>query len=95
MELSSNDVEHIAELAKIGMTPEEIEVMRGQLSDILVRFRALSEINTDAVDTTAHPSGVTTALRTDKVNDPQSRETTMSTVPHQENEFVRVKAVLE
>ena len=49
MELSAQEVRDIAELAKVGMSPEEIEVMRSQLSDILERFRALSEVDTDGV----------------------------------------------
>lgn len=95
MELSTKDVQDIAALAKVGMTPEEIEVMRGQLSDILDRFNTLSEVDTDGVETTAHPSGVATTLREDAAEECQSQDDTLANAPNRQGEFVRVKAVLD
>ena len=94
MELSTPDVEHIAELAKIAMTPGEIEVMRGQLSNILQQFEALGRVDTEGVETTAHPSGVASVLRQDTVEECRTREETLANVPHRQGDFVRVKAVL-
>ncbi len=95
MKLSTQDVKDIAALAKVGMSPEEIEVMRGHLSDILDRFRALSEVDTDGVETTAHPSCVVSVLREDGVEDGQAQEETLANVPNRQGEFVRIKAVLK
>jgi aspartyl-tRNA(Asn)/glutamyl-tRNA(Gln) amidotransferase subunit C len=95
MELSAQEVRDIAELAKVGMSPEEVEIMRGQLSDILERFRALSEVDTDGVETTAHPSGVASVLRDDVAEECQTQDETMANAPRRQGEFVRVRAVLE
>ena len=94
MELSTQHVEHIARLARIGMTPDEIEVFRDQLSDILDRFRVLSEVDTDLLETTAHPSGVAATLRSDVAADSQAREQTLANAPNRHGDFVRVRAVL-
>ena len=94
MELSTQHVEHIARLARIGMTPEEVEVFRGQLSDILTRFRVLSEVDTERSETTAHPSGVVAILRSDVAADSQAREQTLANAPNRHGDFVRVRAVL-
>ena len=94
MELSKQDVEHIARLARVRMTAEETEVMRGQLSDILAQFRALAEVDTGGVETTAHPSGAAGALRADLGSPSQAREQTLSNAPNRHGDFVRVRAVL-
>ncbi len=95
MELSTQHVEHIARLARIGMTPEEMEVFRDQLSDILGRFKVLSEVETDGLESTAHPSGVEAVLRPDVAAQSQTREQTLANVPNRYGDFVRVRAVLQ
>ena len=95
MELSTQHVEHIARLARIGMTPEEVEVFRDQLSDILGRFKVLSEVETEGVETTAHPSGVEAVLRLDVAAESQTREQTLANAPNRHGDFVRVRAVLQ
>jgi len=95
MDLSTHEVEQIAELAKVGMTPEEIEVMRSQMSDILDRFKALSEVDTEGVETTAHPSGVVSVLRDDVSEQGLTQSEAMSNAPRTQGEFVRVRAVLD
>ena len=44
--LTTEEVRHIALLARIGMEDDEVEEMRGQLSDILEQFEALSSVDT-------------------------------------------------
>ncbi len=77
------------------MTPEETEVMRGQLSDILGQFRALAEVDADGAETTAHPTGAAGALRPDARSEGQGREQTLANAPNRHGEFVRVRAVLQ
>ena len=77
------------------MTPEEMDVLRDQLSDILGRFKVLSEVATDGLETTAHPSGVVAALRPDVAAESQTREQTLANAPNRHGDFVRVRAVLQ
>ena len=48
--LTTEEVRHIALLARIGMEDDEVEEMRGQLSDILEQFEALSSVDTGEQD---------------------------------------------
>ena len=50
MSLSIADVEHIAELAKLALTPDEIEHYRQQLSDILEHFETLKPVSYTHLD---------------------------------------------
>ena len=88
------DLRHIARLARIGMTEADIELMRGQLSNILRHFDSL-QLDTDDVEPTGHSSDVETVLRDDTVAASIRREDALSNAPRREGDFVRVRAVLE
>ncbi len=60
MNLSNDEVKHIASLAKIGMTEEELKLIGAQLSQILEQFQSLNALDTENVETTAHPTSITT-----------------------------------
>ena len=93
--LDSEEVRHIARLARIGMTEADIELMRGQLSNILRHFDSLQELDTDDVEPTGHSSDVETVLRDDTAAASIRREDALSNAPRREGDFVRVRAVLE
>ena len=54
MSLTPEEVQHIALLARLGLTPEELERDRTQLSDILEQFQVLQEVDTEGVPPTGH-----------------------------------------
>ena len=54
MPLDRQQVEHIASLARIGLTDEEIELFRQQLSHILEQFEILDELDTAGIQPTGH-----------------------------------------
>ena len=93
--LDSDEVRHIALLARIGMTEAEVELMRGQLSNILSHFDVLQELDTDDIEPTGHSADVDTVLRDDRVAASIDREDALSNAPRREGDFVRVRAVLE
>ena len=95
MKLSNDEVKHIASLAKIGMTEEELEVIGAQLSQILEQFQSLSALDTENVETTAHPTSLNTVLRNDEIINPKADEDMLENVPKREHGFVRVRPVLE
>ncbi|MBW4439358.1 MAG: Asp-tRNA(Asn)/Glu-tRNA(Gln) amidotransferase subunit GatC [Pleurocapsa minor GSE-CHR-MK-17-07R] len=53
MELSREEVRKIAELAKLDLTEDEVDLYAGQLSHVLGYFRKLQEIDTSAIAPTA------------------------------------------
>ena len=93
--LDSEEVRDIARLARIGMTEAEVELMRGQLSNILRHFDSLQELDTDDVEPTGHSADVETVVRDDTVAASIGREEALSNAPRRDGDFVRVRAVLE
>ena len=95
MDLTIDEVRHIATLARLGMTDEELETMLQQLSDILVQFRVLEGVDTDDVEPTGHASGITSVMRPDEARESIPIEDALANTPRREDDFVRVRAVIE
>ena len=95
MPLQRSEVEHIAALARIGLTEAEIETFQGQLSDILEQFELLKGLDTSAVIPTGHAVVLDTVMRDDLPLEPLTPEEILSNAPRREGDFFRVKAVLE
>ncbi len=93
--LTTDDVRHIALLARIGMTDEEIERMRDQLSHILENFDILRQVDTEGVEPTGHSVNVTSVMREDRSRESLSREDVLANAPLVEGDRIRVRAVLE
>ncbi|MBM3935436.1 MAG: Asp-tRNA(Asn)/Glu-tRNA(Gln) amidotransferase subunit GatC [SAR202 cluster bacterium] len=95
MKLTKEEVRHISKLARVGMTDDELELMSGQLSNILEHFDVLQKANTEGVDATGHSADVNTVMRRDEPRPSLSRDEVFANAPQHEGEFVRIKAVLE
>ena len=95
MPLPRAEVEHIAALARIGLTDEEIETLRDQLGQILDQFQVLRGLDTSGVVPTGHAGSLQTVLRDDETSGCLSREDVLRNAPVTEDEFIRVKPVLE
>ena len=63
--LSRSDVEHVALLARLGLTEAELGLMEGQLNHILEQFRVLAELDTEAIPPTAQVIALENILRAD------------------------------
>jgi aspartyl-tRNA(Asn)/glutamyl-tRNA(Gln) amidotransferase subunit C len=94
MKLTTEEVRHVAALARLGMTDAELELMRDQLSHILESFDALGQVDTDGVEPTRHSVDVDSVMRDDEVRDSLPREDVLANAPSREGDFVRVRAVL-
>jgi aspartyl-tRNA(Asn)/glutamyl-tRNA(Gln) amidotransferase subunit C len=93
MHLSTADVEHIAELAKLALTPDEIEQYRRQLSDILDHFETLKQVDTSSVPPTASVLPLRTVMRADVVRPSLSTADALANAPDQADGYFRVRAV--
>ena len=93
MSLSTADVEHIAELAKLALTPGEIEHYRQQLSDILEHFETLKQVDTSTVPPTASVLPLRTVMREDVVRFSLPTEDALANAPDQVDGYFRVRAV--
>jgi len=65
--LSKKDVEHIARLAKLNLTPQEILKYQKQLSEVVSYVSELSEIDTSDIEPTSQTTGLTNVVRNDEV----------------------------
>jgi aspartyl-tRNA(Asn)/glutamyl-tRNA(Gln) amidotransferase subunit C len=65
--LSRSDVEHVAHLARLGLTAEELSLLEGQLNHILEQYAKLAELDTEAIHPTAQTIELENILRDDVV----------------------------
>ncbi|MBM3945496.1 MAG: Asp-tRNA(Asn)/Glu-tRNA(Gln) amidotransferase subunit GatC [SAR202 cluster bacterium] len=93
--LTTEEVRHIAKLARVGMTDDEVERMRGQLSNILEHFDALSRLDVTNVEPTAQSIDVSTVLRDDEARGSLPLDDVLANAPRTEGELIRVRAVIE
>ena len=96
MKLSKQQVEHVAKLARLGITEKEKEKFRKELSAILGFVEKLNEAKTEGVEPTAHITGLKNVTREDEsgMTNQESREKIMKLAPKRKNGYVKVKAIL-
>ena len=95
MTISMEDVEHIAELARLGLTDEEKARFRDQLSAILDSAARLQKIDTTGIPATASVLPLDSVLREDIVDPPQVARDLLANAVDQDADMFRVRVVLE
>ncbi|MBI2845783.1 MAG: Asp-tRNA(Asn)/Glu-tRNA(Gln) amidotransferase subunit GatC [Chloroflexi bacterium] len=95
MGIDRRQVEHIAELAKLELTPEEIEIFASQLSVILEHFRSLQEVDTGGIPPTAQVIPLRNVLRQDEVVPSLPTEDVLSNAPHKEKGYIKTPPLRE
>jgi aspartyl-tRNA(Asn)/glutamyl-tRNA(Gln) amidotransferase subunit C len=94
MALTIADVEHVAALARLGLSEEEKARMRDQLSSILGHIEALSDLDTGAISPTAQVIALSNVLRDDVERPSLPREAALQNAPRSSEGFFEVDAVL-
>ncbi len=93
------DVNHIAKLARLGITDEEEKKFEKDLSAILEFVTKLNEADTEGVEPTAHVTGATNVLREDETNllshDESVKSGILANAPEKERGYFKVRRVLE
>ena len=95
MALTRAQVEHVAELARLGLSEEELALYGQQLSEFLEYCRALQELNTSHIPPTAQVIPVQNVMRPDDPVPCLSQEEALSNAPRREGGFILVPPVLE
>ena len=95
MRLSRDDVLHIALLARLGLTDTEVERLSEQLSNILENFEVLQQLDTSSIPPTAHSVALQNVMRDDEITVSFSPSEILANAPRKDENFFRVKAVLE
>jgi aspartyl-tRNA(Asn)/glutamyl-tRNA(Gln) amidotransferase subunit C len=95
MSVSSQQVRHIAKLARIGMSDAEIEALVPELNNILGWVEQLGEVNTDGVEPLTAVIDQQLRLREDVVNDGDIRDDVLANAPEAQHGFFAVPKVIE
>ena len=81
--ITEEEVRHVANLARLGLTEEEIEKMGGQLGVILNYMEQIGELDLEEVPPTANPMNLTNVLRPDEPAGELPRESVLSPAPEE------------
>ena len=95
MKLSREEVLHIARLARVGLTKEDVDRLREQLSNILENFEILKQVDTTDVPPTAQSIPLQNVTKGDQTKPSLPQDETLANAPRKEGQYFRVKAVLE
>jgi aspartyl-tRNA(Asn)/glutamyl-tRNA(Gln) amidotransferase subunit C len=95
MSVDTDTVRHIAKLARIAMSDDELERLVPELNNILNWVEQLGEVDTDGVEplTAVIPNKL--RLREDKVTDGDCRDEILANAPRAEHGFFAVPKVIE
>jgi aspartyl-tRNA(Asn)/glutamyl-tRNA(Gln) amidotransferase subunit C len=95
MNLTPKEVDHVAVLARLGITPEERARFADQLSGVLEHFAALQALDTSGVSPTAQVQNLHNVMRDDVAQPSAPRDAILANAPRTEDGFFRVQAVLD
>lgn len=94
MKISPEDVAKIANLSRLDLPKEKLEMFAGQLGDILEYMDKLGELDTDDVEPLYSPVEHTTVLRKDTVRKDYQRDEVLSNAPKQDGQFFIVPRIV-
>ena len=92
--LSRKDVEHVAYLARLGLTGEELARLEGQLNHIVDQYTVLAQLDTDHIPPTAQTIEVENILREDAAKPGLSTEEALSNAPARSGDYFVVPPIL-
>jgi aspartyl-tRNA(Asn)/glutamyl-tRNA(Gln) amidotransferase subunit C len=92
--LSRADVEHVAHLARLGLTGEELGRLEGELNHILDQYARLAELDTDAIPPTAQVIELENILREDAARPSMAVEDVLANAPERRGDAFVVPAIL-
>lgn len=95
MKISQEEARHVALLARLALSPQEEEAFTDQLDEILTYIEKLGELNTNAVEPTAHAVEVPTPLREDQVRNQADVEALLRNAPERDGAFFKVPKIIE
>jgi aspartyl-tRNA(Asn)/glutamyl-tRNA(Gln) amidotransferase subunit C len=95
MPISRAEVEHVARLAQLGLTPDEIEEMTEQLSSVLEHIAKLDQVEVADVPPTAQAIPRANVMRDDTVQPSWPPEATLANAPHTADDFFEVQAIFD
>ena len=93
--LTADEVRDIAALARVGMTEDDVQRMREEMSHILENFDVLDQVDTDGVEPTGHSVELTSVMRDDVATESLPVDDVLANAPSREANLIRIRPVLE
>ncbi len=93
-EITREEVEHLAGLARIALTDDEVTSLTAELSHIVEAIATIREVAGDDVPATSHPVPMANVLRPDVVGETLTHEQAFAGAPSHDGERFRVSAIL-
>jgi aspartyl-tRNA(Asn)/glutamyl-tRNA(Gln) amidotransferase subunit C len=94
MKITPQEISHVANLARLHMTQQEVEAMARQLDEILNYVAKLNELDTESVTPTTHAISIVNAFREDEVKPSLSSDKSLGNGPQQNGESFVVPRVI-
>lgn len=91
--IGKEDVKHVAKLARLELTEEEIEKYSKQLDEIIKHVEQMNEVDTTGIEPMPHPIPVYNVMREDVVTYEHTKEEMMANAPFEEDGFFRVPKI--
>jgi len=92
MAISRDEVVHVARLARLALSEEELDRFAGQLDAILEAVGKVAELDLSDVEPTAHPLDLVNAWADDEPRPSLSVEEALANAPDREGDLFRVPA---
>ena len=92
--LTRSDVEHVAKLARLALSDEEVEQFTTQLGAVLEHFASVAALDTSGVPPTSHPIPLSNVLRPDERRPSLERDIVLEMAPAAEDGRFRVPRIL-
>ncbi len=94
MKLNTEQIKHIASLARLGLGDTDIENYCTQLAEVLENFEILKQIDTTNVEPAAQSITLQNVFRNDQVSKSYTQNEVLANAPRREESCFRVKAIL-
>jgi aspartyl-tRNA(Asn)/glutamyl-tRNA(Gln) amidotransferase subunit C len=93
--ISRDEVQHVARLARLHLTDDELERMREQLDAILAYIDKLRQLDVEGVEPTSHAVPLVDVMRDDALAPCLTQDEALANAPDRADEFFRVPRIIE
>jgi len=95
MPISRDAVEHVAQLAQLGLQPHEVDELALALSSVLDHMARLQEVDTSDVPPTSHVLPLENVTREDEVRPSWPLQAVLANAPHRSHDCFEVQAIFD
>jgi aspartyl-tRNA(Asn)/glutamyl-tRNA(Gln) amidotransferase subunit C len=95
MSITREEVAHLAKLARLAVTDDELDLFAGQLGVILEAVASVGQVAAEDIPPTSHAVPLTNVFRPDEVRPSPPREKVLAAAPAVEDDRFRVPRILD